>query len=153
MAAISFDATSIDTTSHDLVPAGTYEAVVTASEVKATKSGTGKGLNLTLEILSDGAAKGRKVWDWINFVHSNPEAERIGKETLAKLCKAVNVSQLTDTVQLHGLPVMITVAVDRNDPTRNVIKGYAAKTGSASASVAQAATTTAAATGAAPWAR
>ena len=41
-----FDATSIDTTSHEPIKAGTYEAVITASEIKANRANTGKGLNL-----------------------------------------------------------------------------------------------------------
>ena len=65
MASLSFDATSIDTTSHEPIKAGTYEAVITASEIKANRANTGKGLNLTFEIISDNA-KGRKVWAWIN---------------------------------------------------------------------------------------
>ena len=37
-----FDATSIDTTSHEPIKAGTYEAVITASEIKANRANTGK---------------------------------------------------------------------------------------------------------------
>ena len=49
-----FNATNIDTTSQfDAIPAGDYEAMVTASELKATKDGTGQYLELTLEIQSD----------------------------------------------------------------------------------------------------
>ena len=156
MASLSFDATSIDTTSHEPIKTGTYEAVITASEIKANRANTGKGLNLTFEIISD-SAKGRKVWAWINFQHQKQEAQRIGQEELARVCKAVGVAQLTDSEQLHNIPLMITVDVDRNDATRNVIKAYKAKEGASGAAVAQttttATTTTAAASGAAPWAR
>ena len=42
-----FNATDIDTTSQfDAIPAGDYEAMVTASELKATKDGTGNTWNL-----------------------------------------------------------------------------------------------------------
>ena len=68
-----------------------YEAVVTDSEMKATKNGLGMGINLTFEILSDGPAKGRKVFVWINYEHPKAEAQRIGREELASLCKAVGV--------------------------------------------------------------
>ena len=149
MAGINFDASAIDTSSHDPVPAGTYEAVVSASEIRATKSGNGKGINLTFEILSD-PAKGRKVWAWINFQHPKAEAQRIGQEELARICKAVGVDKLTETEQLHNKPLMITVALDKDDPTRNVIKGYKAK---AAAPAAAAQTQDGAGTGAAPWAR
>ena len=153
MAQLNFDASTIDTTSHDPIKSGTYEAVITDSEIKANRANKGKGLNLTFEILSEGAAKGRKVWAWINFQHQNQDAQRIGQEELARVCKAVGVSQLTDSEQLHNIPLMITVDVDRNDATRNVIKAYKAKEAAAVAGTTSTATTTAAASGAAPWAR
>ena len=149
MAQLNFNAAEIDTTSRDAIPSGTYEAVITDSEMKATKNGLGMGINLTFEIISDGPAKGRKVFVWINYEHPKVEAQRIGREELASLCKAVGVSNLTDTNQLHNLPLLITVGLDKNDSTRNVAKKYASK----AAPSAQPAQRPAAATGAAPWAR
>ena len=148
MAQINFNAAEIETTSRDAIPTGTYEAVVTDSEMRATKSGLGMGINLTFEILTEGPAKGRKVFSWINYEHPKVEAQRIGREELASLCKAVGVTELNDTAQLHNLPLMITVGIDRNDPTRNVVKKYAAK-----AAPAPAAQKSPQAAGAAPWAR
>ena len=149
MAQLNFNAAEIDTTSRDAIPSGTYEAVITDSEMKATKNGLGMGINLTFEIISDGPAKGRKVFVWINYEHPKVEAQRIGREELASLCKAVGVSNLTDTNQLHNMPLLITVGLDKNDSTRNVVKKYASK----AAPLAQPAQRPAAATGAAPWAR
>ena len=78
------------------------------------------------------------------------EALRIGREELASLCKAVGVVELNDTDQLHNLPLMVTVGVDRNDPTRNVVKAYKPK----AAQTAQAAqTSSATASGTPPWRR
>ena len=155
MAQLKFNAAEIDTTSRDAIPSGTYEAVVTASEMKATKNGLGMGINLTFEILSDGPAKGRKVFAWINYEHPKVEAQRIGREELASLCKAVGVTDLDDTVQLHNLPLLVTIGLDKNDPTRNVVKAYKPKTGNGqgagNGSAAVSAPKTA--TGAAPWAR
>ena len=107
------------------------------------------GINLTFEILSDGPAKGRKVFAWINYENQNAKAQQIGREELASLCKAVGVTELEDTVQLHNLPLVITVGVDRNDPTKNVVKAYKAK----AAQTQQPAQKPPQASGAAPWAR
>ena len=116
------------------------------------KSGNGMGFNFEFEIIS-GDCKGRKVFAWITFEHrTSPDAQRIGREQLSAICRAVGVTQLNDTVQLHNLPLLITVGIDRNDPTRNVIKKYALRGGSPAASSA-AQPRAAAATGAAPWAR
>lgn len=153
MAQLNFNAAEVDTTSRDAIPSGVYEAVVADSEMRATKAGNGMGINLTFEILSEGPAKGRKVFSWINYEHSNPKAQQIGREELANLCKAVGIGNLSDTVQLHNIPLLITVAVDRADPTRNVIKKYAPKAAPAAAPAAAAPRPAAQATGAAPWAR
>ena len=55
-----------------------------------------------------------------------------------------------DTNQLHNLPLMVTVGVDRNDPTRNVVKKYAAK---AAQQTPAAQTSSATASGTPPWRR
>ncbi len=149
MAQLNFNAAEVDTTSRDAIPSGSYEAVVTDSEMRATKNGLGMGINLTFEIISEGPAKGRKVFVWINYEHPKVEAQRIGREELASLCKAVGVTDLNDTVQLHNLPLLITVGLDKNDPTRNVVKAYKPK----AAQPAQAAQKSPQAAGAAPWAR
>ena len=152
MASLSFDANSVEITSRDPIPAGIYEALICDSEVRPTRSGNGKGINLTFEILS-GPHKGRKVFAWINFQHPKAEAQRIGQEELARICKAVGVGKLDDTAQLHNLPMMITVAIDKDDQSRNVIKNYKAREGAAPARSTSATASGAAASGDAPWKR
>ena len=156
MATISFNAAEVQPTSCDAPPPGSYEAAVTNSESRPMKSGNGMGFNFEFEIIS-GNFKGRKVFVWITFEHrTSPQAQQIGREQLSALCRAVGVTQLNDTVQLHNLPLMITLGIDKNDPTRNVVKAYKAKGGASGAatpttSVQQQAG--AAAGGTAPWAR
>lgn len=156
MATISFNAAEVQPSSFDAIPAGVYEAVIANSESKPMKSGNGMGFNFEFEIISSDH-KGRKVFSWITFEHrTSPDAQRIGREQLSAICRAVGVTQLNDTTQLHNLPMMITVAIDKNDPSRNVIKAYKPKCGAGGAAtpvtgVQQQAG--AAAGGAAPWAR
>ena len=129
MAQINFDSTGIDTTSQfDAIPAGDYEAIVTASEMKATKDGTGQYLELTSEIQS-GQYQGRRLWDRLNLQNKNPKAVEIAQKQLAQLCHATGVLQVQNSEQLHNRPFVMKVAV-RNDPERgpsNEIKGYKAK--------------------------
>ena len=146
MASINFNAAEVEPSSFDVIPSGTYEAVISNSESRPMKSGNGMGFNFEFEIIS-GEQKGRKVFCWITFEHrTSPDAQRIGREQLSAMCRAVGVTQLNDTAQLHNLPMMITVAIDRNDTTRNIIKGFK-KRAQASAP------TSSSASGAAPWGR
>ena len=137
MAQLNFNAAAFQSPSFDALPPGVYEAVIAASEMRPTKAGNGVGINLTFEIISEGAGKGRKLWTWINYQNPNLVAQQIGQEELAKICKAVGVSNLTATEQLHNIPLMITVALDKNDTTKNVVKSYKAK-GATGAHVASA---------------
>ena len=133
MATISFNAAEVQPSSFDALPAGTYEAVIANSEAKPMKSGNGMGFNFEFEIVS-GTMQGRKVFVWITYEHrTSPDAQRIGQEQLSAMCRAVGITQLNDTAQLHNLPMLITVALDKKDPTRNVIKSYKAKAAATSA--------------------
>lgn len=150
MASIMFNAAEVQPSSFEAIPTGTYEAVISNSESRPMKSGNGMGFNLEFEIIS-GECKGRKVFAWITFEHrTSPDAQRIGREQLSAICRAVGVTQLNDTAQLHNLPLLIVVALDKNDPTRNNIKGFkAVKSVGAGAAAPQAAPQNQGA----PWAR
>lgn len=150
MASIMFNAAEVQPSSFEAIPTGTYEAVISNSESRPMKSGNGMGFNLEFEIIS-GECKGRKVFAWITFEHrTSPDAQRIGREQLSAICRAVGVTQLNDTAQLHNLPLLIVVALDKNDPTRNTIKGFkAVKSVGAGAAAPQAAPQNQGA----PWAR
>ena len=145
-----FNAAEVQPSSFEAIPTGTYEAVISNSESRPMKSGNGMGFNLEFEIIS-GECKGRKVFAWITFEHrTSPDAQRIGREQLSAICRAVGVTQLNDTAQLHNLPLHIVVALDKNDPTRNIIKGFkAVKSVGAGAVAPQAAPQNQGA----PWAR
>ena len=94
--------------------------MVTASELKATKDGTGQYLELTLEIQS-GPSQGRRLWDRLNLQNRNPKAVEIAQKQLAQLCHATGILQLpNDATPLHNRPVVMKVAV-KNDPERGPI--------------------------------
>ena len=129
MAQLNFSAEGIDIRSnYEAIPAGDYESMVTASEMKSTKDGTGQYLELTVEIQS-GQFQGRRLFDRLNLSNRNPKAVEIAQKQLAQLCHATGVLQVQDSQQLHNRPIVMKVAV-RNDLERgpsNEIKGYKAK--------------------------
>jgi hypothetical protein len=129
MATLNFDSTGIDTTNtFDAIPAGDYEVMVTASEMKATKDGTGHYLELTLEVQS-GQHQGRKLWDRLNLQNRNPKAVEIAQKQLAQLCHGTGVLQVANSEQLHNRPVVVKVAckADEQRGLVNEIKGYKAR--------------------------
>lgn len=130
MAAISFDATTVaPQESIAPIPAGVYLAQVIESDERPLKSGNGRAVALTFEVLQGPYAR-RKVWASINYRHANADAERIGQSQLSALCHAVGVLRAADTTQLHMRPVMIRVKVRKDDtgqyPDRNEVGGFEA---------------------------
>ena len=128
---LGFNATNVEPSNgYEPLPAGDYEVVITASDTQNTKAGTGKFVNLELQIL-EGRFKGRKLFDRLNLWNPSSKAVEIAMATLSSICRAVNVLTPRDTSDLHNLPLVAKVVLT-NDPTygtKNEVKGYKARTG------------------------
>ena len=145
MATLNFDATTVEPV--ELLPAGWYPVIITESEMRSNKEGTGSYLYLKM-VITEGERKGFCVFDRLNLFNPNADAVRIARQSLSALCRAVGVLQPKDSCELHNLPFMVKVGLQKwNDDDSNVVKGYRAK-GAASA---QGAPQTAANQTAAPW--
>jgi hypothetical protein len=122
-----FDASTVeDRQSFDPLPNGNYTAVITDSEGKPTKAGTGTRLTFTFEVI-DGEFKGRKLWAGINYLNPNPDTQKWGQAEFGEICRAVNVLQPQNTNLVHGIPLSIKVAVVNDDyrgGMKNEIKAY-----------------------------
>jgi len=130
MAKLNFDATQVDpATDFDPIPAGKYLAVITGSEMKPTKSGTGRYLELTFQVL-DGPYKNRRLWSRLNLENPSAQAVQIAQGELSALCRAVGVMQPKDSAELHNLPLVVAVKCKKREDTDeivNEITGYAKK--------------------------
>lgn len=93
----------------DALPSGEYPAVITDSNTKATKAGTGTYLELTYQIV-DGPYKGRMIWARLNIVNQKVETQNRGQSELAKVRHAVgHMGDLPDSQMLHNIPHLIRV--------------------------------------------
>lgn len=144
-----FDATTVEpAVGFDPVPAGNYLAIISESQMKPTKSGSGDYLQLTFQVI-EGEHKGRMLWSRLNLDNPNETTRKFARAELSAICRAVGVMAPKDSVDLHNIPLVITVGLKKRDDTgelTNVIKGYAKKDGAA-------ARTPPAASGNAPWKR
>lgn len=139
-----FDANHVEPTGDfEPIPAGKYLAVITESEMKANKAGTGSLLQLTFQVI-EGEYQNRLLWARLNLDHPNAVAVQIARADLSAICRAVGVLAPKDSVELHNLPLVIQVRCKKRTDTgeiTNEIKGYAKKDQpSAAASVAPVAT-------------
>ena len=126
-----FNANDIDTTTtYDALPAGTYVAVISGSEMRPNRNGTGEYLKLEFTLVENGRYDGRKVWANLNLRHPNPTTVEIARKDLASICKAVGVLAPQDSTELHDIPLLVRVATRTlpDGTTQNDVKGYAPRT-------------------------
>lgn len=129
MATLNFNANEVEpSVGFEALPAGKYQAVISDSDMKANRAGTGEYLLLEFEII-EGDYKGRKLWSRLNLNNPNPEAVRLARADLSAICHAVNIIQPRDSSELHNLPLTIMVKCRKNqdDEIVNEIRSYAAK--------------------------
>ncbi len=138
-----FDANQVEPAGDfEPVPAGKYVAVVTESEMKPTKAGTGAYLQLTLQVI-EGEFKNRLLWARLNLDNPSEQARKIAQGELSAICRAVGVLAPKDSVDLHNLPLVINVRCKKRADTgeiTNEIKGYAKKESNPPPATAAAAT-------------
>lgn len=121
-----FDASTVEPNQgFEPLPAGEYQAVIVASEMKPTKAGTGRYLELQLQILN-GKYQNRKLFDRLNIDNPNEQAVQIAKGTLSAICRAVNVLTPKDSSELHNKPLTISLKVKNDDKgnPQNEVNGY-----------------------------
>lgn len=117
------------TTSFDPIPADKYVAMIVESELKPTKTGNGSYLQFTFQVM-EGPYKGRLLWTRLNLDNPNQQAVTIARGELSAICRALGVMTPNDSVELHNLPLVITVRCKKRADTgeiTNEIKGYAKK--------------------------
>jgi len=125
-----FDANTIDPMKDfEPIPAGKYLAIITDSEMKPTKAGTGSYLEMVFQVI-EGEHKGRNLWARLNLDNPNDVAVNIAKSELSSICRAVGVMAPKDSMELHNIPLTITVRLRKrqdNGEMSNELKGYEKK--------------------------
>ncbi len=106
-----FDASTVQPNSvYEVLPPGRYLAQIVQSEMRPTKDGMGQYLFLEVEIL-EGQYQGRKLFDRLNLINQNPDTVQIAQRTLSSICRAVGKMQVSNTDQLHLIPLTVDVRV------------------------------------------
>ena len=125
-----FDARTVEpTTDFEPIPADKYLAAIAESEMKATKAGNGSYLEIVFQVI-EGQYKGRKLWARLNLENPSATTVQIARSELSAICRATGVMTPKDSVELHNLPLLITVKCKKREDTGDVvneIKGYAKK--------------------------
>ena len=100
--------------SFDPIPAGWYEATIIESEVKDTKNGQNKYLELRIQLSESRHPEhgSRLLFERLNLWNSNQQAVDIANRSLAALCRAIGqVSEWTDSEVLHHKAFAVKVKI------------------------------------------
>ena len=122
----TFDATAVEPASErGVLPAGEYLAAIAKSDVRDAKTGGGnRYINLEFEVM-DGPAKGRRFWTMLNLWNSNAQTVEIAQRELSSICHACGKLRVSDTEELHGIPMLIRLGVKTDSyGEKNEVKGY-----------------------------
>jgi hypothetical protein len=92
---------------------GDYLFEITETSFRDNSSGTGNYVLVVLEGLDQAA--GHEVVDYLNLINPSPWAVAQGKKRLKQICDALGIKQLTDTDQLLGQRLKVTLKGKADD--------------------------------------
>lgn len=111
---LNFNPANVEEMSSDfeLIPHGTYPVVIVDSDIKDTKAGNGKILELKYQII-EGPFTSKMLIDRLNIKNPTEIAEKIAHSNLKDICNSVGFTgELTESSQLHGKPFSVSVEVE-----------------------------------------
>ena len=95
-----------------VVPEGKYQVVIVGDKLTDTKAGTGKILELKVQII-EGEHRGVTVTDRLNIVNKSDIAQKIAQGQLKRICNLCNVPYPpSSTDGLIGKPMLATVKTE-----------------------------------------
>ena len=123
----TFDANEVEPQqAFDVLPPADYKVQIVQSDMVTTKNGDGQYLWLEMDII-DGEYQGRKLWDRLNLMNPNQQAQDIAQKHLSAICHAVGQLSVQDSEELHFKPLIAKVKVEKrkdNDENANRIGAY-----------------------------
>lgn len=99
-----------DMNDYSTIPEGDYMASIVKSEMKDTRNGDGKYLNIQLKVIG-GKYNGRTLFTMLNLINNNATAVEIAQKELATICRACGKVQVADSNELHGIPMLVSVGI------------------------------------------
>ena len=103
------------------LPVGRHPSIIESSEVKANKANDGGYLQLNVKLI-DGPQTGATGAYRLNLYHSNPQTAEIAHRQLSAICHCVGVFNVQDSSQLHNIPFIIEVGLQKGEEAAQ--KGY-----------------------------
>lgn len=118
----------VEDRSYDPIPEGWYTAEIKAVDIKDTKDGTGKRMNIEFSVTGPEYV-GRRVFAGLNIRNQNQKTEQFALQDLKSIRSSLGLVQMRDTDEMIGralsIKVVIKPAADGYE-AKNEIRGYKA---------------------------
>lgn len=113
------------------IPAGWYQAQIKSAEVKQTKDGTGKYLNVRYDVLGP-TNVGRVIFGMITLENLNQKTVEIGYGQMTELRVSLGMREISKTEDIEGRTLEIKVSIDISEgyKPKNGVKAFKAIAGS-----------------------
>jgi hypothetical protein len=89
---------------------GIYEAAIIKSELLETPHG--KYLALEYTITERCQFFGKRIQERLNIENENEVVRNFSRMTLAKICRSIGITKISDTIELHNIPLKINIFED-----------------------------------------
>jgi hypothetical protein len=107
----TFDASTVEpTTPFEVFPPGKYRVQLVASEMRPPRTAWGNTCSSN-SMCSKVRTPGASFFDRLNLVNANPDAVLMAQRSLSALCRAAGKMQVSNSEQLHLIPIQIDVKV------------------------------------------
>jgi len=129
MAFLDYDARAVEAKKDfELLPKGTYRAMLVKADVKESKKGTGGYLSTETQIL-EGPFKNRKLYDNLLIFHNDAQVRSWHEPRFNSLVLATaGAVQVSDTSELLSKPFLVKVGLSKPDKSTgdisNTIMNY-----------------------------
>ena len=113
----------------EVLPAGKFKVAMVGDELKDNKAGTGKILEIRLQVI-EGQYAQEIIKDNINITNPSAVCTAIGQGTLKRICNLCNVQfPPQETAGLMGKPMVVTLGVQEftSNTTGKVLKSNTVK--------------------------
>jgi hypothetical protein len=119
-----FDARNVPPADNSPLPDGEYEVRVESANEVENKNRTGCYLELVLVVVGP-SHQGRKLWARYTTQHQESEkAVQIGQGEISAAMRSLNKMAFNHESELNGCVGRVRVGRDRNDASRNEVKGW-----------------------------
>ncbi len=102
------------------LPAGTYRFDISQADWHQKEGESGKkGIKMAYDVLEPEDLKGRKLFDYIVFENPSADAQRIGHEKLAKLCRATEFEPEEEPNEMLYKSFVATIGLGKPGKEKN----------------------------------